>query len=59
MRVRVKVLSPIHIGNGERISRLEFLVEKGRLKVYKFDRIISTIEKIPNPQLKKQRLPLV
>ncbi len=52
MRVRVKVLSPIHIGNGEKISRLEFLVEKGRLKVYKFDRIISTIERIPNPQLK-------
>jgi CRISPR-associated protein Csm5 len=52
MRVRVKVLSPVHVGNGERISRLEFLVEKGRLKVYKFDRIISTIEKIPNPQLK-------
>jgi CRISPR-associated protein Csm5 len=52
MRVRVKVLSPIHIGNGEKISRLEFLVEKGRLKVYKFDRIISTIERIANPQLK-------
>jgi CRISPR-associated RAMP protein, Csm5 family len=52
MRVRVKVLSPVHIGNGERISRLEFLVEKGRLKVYKFDRIISTIERIANPQLK-------
>jgi CRISPR-associated protein Csm5 len=52
MRVRVKVLSPVHVGNGEKISRLEFLVEKGRLKVYKFDRIISTIEKIPNPQLK-------
>jgi CRISPR-associated RAMP protein, Csm5 family len=27
-------------------------VEKGRLKVYKFDRIISTIERIANPQLK-------
>jgi len=52
MRVRVKVLSPIHIGNGEKISRLEFLVEKGRLKVYKFDRMISTIERIANPQLK-------
>jgi len=52
MRVRVKVLSPVHIGNGEKISRLEFLVEKGRLKVYKFDRIISTIERIANPQLK-------
>jgi len=52
MRVRVKVLSPIHIGNGEKISRLEFLVEKGRLKVYKFDRITSTIERIANPQLK-------
>jgi CRISPR-associated protein Csm5 len=52
MRVRVKVLSPVHIGNGERISRLEFLVEKGRLKVYKFDRIISTIERLANPQLK-------
>ncbi len=52
MRVRVKVLSPVHIGNGEKISRLEFLVEKGRLKVYKFDRIISTVERIPNPQLK-------
>jgi CRISPR-associated protein Csm5 len=52
MRVRVKVLSPVHVGNGERISRLEFLVEKGRLKVYKFDRIISTIERIANPQLK-------
>jgi len=52
MRVRVKVLSPVHIGNGERISRLEFLVEKGRLKVYKFDRIISTIERIANPQLR-------
>ncbi len=52
MRVRVKVLSPVHIGNGERISRLEFLVEKGRLKVYKFDRIISTIERMANPQLK-------
>jgi CRISPR-associated protein Csm5 len=52
MRVRVKVLSPIHIGNGEKISRLEFLVEKGRLKVYKFDRIISAIERIANPQLK-------
>jgi len=50
MRVRVKVLSPVHIGNGERISRLEFLVEKGRLKVYKFDRIISAIENIPDPQ---------
>jgi CRISPR-associated protein Csm5 len=52
MMVRVKVLSPIHIGNGEKISRLEFLVEKGRLKVYKFDRIISAIERIANPQLK-------
>jgi CRISPR-associated protein Csm5 len=52
MRVRVKVLSPIHIGNGEKISRLEFLVEKGRLKVYKFDRITSTIERIANPQLR-------
>jgi CRISPR-associated protein Csm5 len=52
MRVRVKVLSPVHIGNGEKISRLEFLVEKGRLKVYKFDRIISTIERIANPQLR-------
>jgi len=52
MRVRVKVLSPVHVGNGEKISRLEFLVEKGRLKVYKFDRIISTIERIANPQLK-------
>jgi CRISPR-associated protein Csm5 len=52
MGVRVKVLSPVHIGNGEKISRLEFLVEKGRLKVYKFDRIISTIERIANPQLK-------
>jgi len=52
MRVRVKVLSPVHVGNGERISRLEFLVEKGRLKVYKFDRINSTIERIANPQLK-------
>ena len=52
MRVRVKVLSPVHVGNGERISRLEFLVEKGRLKVYKFDRIISTIERLANPQLK-------
>jgi CRISPR-associated protein Csm5 len=52
MRVRVKVLSPIHIGNGERISRLEFLVEKGRLKVYKFDRIIATIERLANPQLR-------
>ena len=52
MRVRVKVLSPVHVGNGEKISRLEFLVEKGRLKVYKFDRIISAIERIANPQLK-------
>jgi CRISPR-associated protein Csm5 len=52
MRVRVKVLSPVHVGNGERISRLEFLVEKGRLKVYKFDRIISAIERLANPQLK-------
>ena len=52
MRVRVKVLSPVHIGNGEKISRLEFLVEKGRLKVYKFDRIISTIERLANPQLR-------
>jgi CRISPR-associated protein Csm5 len=52
MRVRVKVLSPVHVGNGERISRLEFLVEKGRLKVYKFDRIISTVERIANPQLR-------
>lgn len=52
MRVRVKVLSPVHIGNGERISRLEFFVEKGRLKVYKFDRIISTIERLANPQLR-------
>jgi CRISPR-associated protein Csm5 len=52
MRVRVKVLSPVHVGNGEKISRLEFLVEKGRLKVYKFDRITSTIERIANPQLK-------
>jgi CRISPR-associated protein Csm5 len=52
MRVRVKVLSPVHIGNGEKISRLEFLVEKGRLKVYKFDRIISAIERIANPQLR-------
>jgi CRISPR-associated protein Csm5 len=52
MRVRVKVLSPVHIGNGEKISRLEFLVEKGRLKVYKFDLITSTIERIANPQLK-------
>jgi CRISPR-associated RAMP protein, Csm5 family len=52
MRVRVKVLSPVHVGNGEKISRLEFLVENGRLRVYKFDRIISTIERIANPQLK-------
>jgi CRISPR-associated protein Csm5 len=52
MRVRVKVLSPVHVGNGEKISRLEFLVANGRLKVYKFDRIISTIERIANPQLK-------
>jgi CRISPR-associated protein Csm5 len=52
MRVRVKVLSPVHIGNGEKISKLEFLVENGRLKVYKFDRIISAIERIANPQLK-------
>jgi len=52
MRMRVKVLSPVHVGNGEKISRLEFLVEKGRLKVYKFDRITSTIERIANPQLK-------
>lgn len=52
MRVRVKVLSPIHIGNGEKISRLEFLVANGRLKVYKFDRITSTIERIANPQLR-------
>jgi CRISPR-associated protein Csm5 len=52
MRVRVKVLSSVHVGNGEKISRLEFLVEKGRLKVYKFDRITSTIERIANPQLK-------
>ena len=50
MRVRVKVLSPVHIGNGEKISRLEFLVANGRLKVYKFDRIISAIENIPDPQ---------
>ncbi len=54
MRVRVKVLSPVHIGNGEKISRLEFLVENGRLKVYKFDRIISAIERIANPQQKNK-----
>jgi len=52
MRVRVKVLSPVHIGNGEKISRLEFLVANGRLKVYKFDRIISTIERLANTQLR-------
>jgi CRISPR-associated protein Csm5 len=52
MRVCVKVLSPVHIGNGEKISGLEFLVENGRLKVYKFDRIISAIENIPDLQQK-------
>ncbi len=52
MKVRVKTLSPIHIGNGERISSLEFLVDGGRLKVFRFDRILSAIERIPNPQLR-------
>ncbi len=52
MRVRIKTLSPIHIGNGESISSLEFLVDGGKLKIFRLNRIISAIEKLPNPQQK-------
>lgn len=37
----LEVLSPVHIGNGERITNWEYVIEGNRLKVYLYEYLIS------------------
>ncbi|WP_022847692.1 MULTISPECIES: type III-A CRISPR-associated RAMP protein Csm5 [unclassified Desulfurobacterium] len=44
MKVRLKVITPIHIGNGEKYSAFEYILENGLLKKYSIEKIISKAE---------------
>jgi CRISPR-associated protein Csm5 len=41
MKVKLKVLTPLHIGSGEKYSALEYILENGVLKKYSLEKIIN------------------
>ena len=41
MKVKLKVLTPLHIGSGEKYSAFEYILENGVLKKYSIEKIIS------------------
>ncbi len=43
MRSVFIALSPIHIGNGEQISNWSYSVDKGKIKIYNFDRVVKAL----------------
>ncbi|WP_340695851.1 type III-A CRISPR-associated RAMP protein Csm5 [Hydrogenobacter thermophilus] len=57
VKVELEVLTPVHIGSGERLSKLEYIQEGRRLKVYPFDYLINLI--ISEPPSKRDNLLLI
>ncbi len=45
----LEVLSPVHIGSGEKITNWEYIIEGGYLKVYPYEHLISYLHK-KNPK---------
>ena len=45
MKFRLRVITPLHIGNGEKYSPLEYILENGMLKRYNVERLIAKAEK--------------
>ncbi len=43
IKVELEVLTPVHIGSGERLSTYEYIYEEGRLKVYPFYYLLDRI----------------
>ncbi len=44
---QLELLSPVHIGDGERLTGFDFVKEGPYLKVYFFDRVIQVVEREP------------
>jgi CRISPR-associated protein Csm5 len=44
MKAKLKVVTPLHIGSGERYSALEYLYENGILKKYSIEKVIQVAE---------------
>ncbi|MEZ0361451.1 MAG: type III-A CRISPR-associated RAMP protein Csm5 [Hydrogenobacter sp.] len=57
VKVELEVLTPVHIGSGERLSNLEYIQEGRRLKVYPFDYLINLI--ISEPPSRRDNLLLI
>lgn len=43
MKLQIKTLSPIHIGNGEKYNGLSYIVDKGKVLFYDSDKIADNI----------------
>ncbi|MCX8095863.1 MAG: hypothetical protein N3D74_06760, partial [Caldisericia bacterium] len=43
----IRVLSPVHVGGGERLTSLDYIHEGNKLWVYTFQSLIKAIEKSP------------
>lgn len=39
----LRILSPVHVGDGDRLTKLDFLVEGNTVKVYSFDRLVLSL----------------
>lgn len=59
-RYRVKVLTPVHIGNGEELQEnLDFYIKNNRVRVLDFDRLMAACEQAgidPMPYVEEGRL---
>ncbi|MCS6958112.1 MAG: type III-A CRISPR-associated RAMP protein Csm5 [Aquificaceae bacterium] len=43
----IRVLSPVHVGDGEKLTSLDYIYEGNRLCVYTFQSLLKAIEKSP------------
>ena len=44
---KLELLSPLHIGDGEKLTGFDFVREGSELKVYLFDRVLEVVEREP------------
>ncbi len=52
-QIRIKALSPIHIGSGETLDPMRYTVKNGRLYLLKEGQYIKKLLQMPNSQLEK------
>lgn len=52
----IQILSPVHIGSGDKLTKVDFLIDKGRMVVIDQQKLLNWIRNQPNVEILAQRL---